>query len=116
MLLLSEGGRAVLPRRYRATLRPIWFFQTCLVFAVQVVGFGKPPKEYPWASATATRCDEQGQSNPQGDHVQFHVVNIAGKFSSELHNAKDKPLGATGPERSMIQVFQWIEPIKTCFA
>jgi hypothetical protein len=80
--------------------------------AVQVGGFGKPPKEYPWANATATRCDEQGQPNPQGDHVQSHVVNIAGKYSFELHNAKDKPLGATGPERSIIQVFQWIEPIK----
>lgn len=81
--------------------------------AFQVGGFGNPPAEYPWATAMAYRCEASGNVNPKGDHVTFQVVNIAGKKSFEYHGpmVKDKPPGAEGPERSIIQVFRWIEPI-----
>lgn len=79
--------------------------------ALQVGGFGNPPKEYPWAAAKAMRCDANGHYNPHGDHVEFQVVNVAGRHSFDLHQPKDRPLGSTGPKRSIIQVFQWIEPI-----
>lgn len=80
--------------------------------AAQVGGFGKPPKEYPWATATAMRCDANGKADSKGDHVQFQIINIAGKRSFELHLSQDKAIGELGPERSIIQVFRWTEPVK----
>lgn len=84
--------------------------------AAQVGGFGNPPKDTdtPWAKASATRCDGDGKPDPQGDHVQYQVINVAGAHSFNLHApvVHDRPLGSTGPERSIIQSFRWVEPIK----
>jgi hypothetical protein len=79
----------------------------------QVGGFGHPPKDYPWAQTTALRCDSDGHVKTNGDHVQFQVINIAGKYSFEFHQRQDKEIGATGPERSIIQVFRWTEPLQS---
>ncbi len=77
----------------------------------QVGGFGNPPKEYPWATANATRCSADGRVNPKGDFVQYEVTNVAGAHSWGLHAVPDRPLGESGPQRSIIQVFSWMEPI-----
>lgn len=78
----------------------------------QVGGFGNPPKEYPWAVAKATRCSQDGKADEKGGWVQFEVNNIAGAHSWGAHALPDRPLGATGPYRSIIQVFRWVEPIQ----
>lgn len=82
--------------------------------AAQVGGFGNPPKDTPWAKASATRMDADGKPNPQGSFVQFQVINVAGAHSFNLHIPRihDRAIGSTGPERSIIQTFQWTEPIK----
>lgn len=77
----------------------------------QVGGFRNPPKEYPWATANATRCDADGKANAKGTFVHYEVTNVAGAHSWFLHAVPDRPLGAKGPYRSIIQEFDWIEPI-----
>lgn len=77
----------------------------------QVGGFGNPPKEYPWATANATRCNAEGKPDGNGEFVQFQVTNVAGAHSWGLHAVSDRPLGSSGPYRSIIQVFSWTEPI-----
>lgn len=77
----------------------------------QVGGFGNPPKEYPWATANATRCSAEGKADAKGGFVQFQVTNVAGARSWGFHAIPDRPLGSEGPYRSIIQVFSWIEPI-----
>ncbi len=81
---------------------------------LQIGGFGNPPKDhYPWAASLARRCDQTGVPNPNGDHVQFQVMNLAGLHSFAYHapNINDKPVGSKGPMRTIIQIFRWVEPI-----
>ncbi|MGH9547729.1 MAG: hypothetical protein ACRD3W_00075 [Terriglobales bacterium] len=94
---------------------PVWTnFKDWWSVAAQVGGFGHPPKDSktPWATASAIRTDADGKPDPKGNFVQFQVINVAGAYSFNLHGVSDRPLGATGPERSIIQTFQWLEPIK----
>lgn len=81
--------------------------------AAQIGGFGNPPKDgsYPWATAMARRCDADGRPNPTGEAVQFQAINVAGHKSWALHADEDRPLGAEGPQRSIVQIFRWIEPL-----
>lgn len=81
---------------------------------VHVGGFGNPPKDnHPWAKTTATRCDENGKANKDGDHVQFQVINLAGKRSWFYHLPQfaDKPIGEKGTMRTIVEVFRWTEPL-----
>lgn len=83
--------------------------------AFQVGGFGNPPKDgdTPWARASAVRIGADGKPNNEGNHVQYQVVNIAGmhSFWEHLKNISDRPIGSTGPQRSLMQVFRWTEEI-----
>ena len=80
---------------------------------VHVGGFGKPPKDYPWAATTATRCNAEGKANKNGDHVQFQVINLAGEHSWFYHlpGIKDKPVGEAGPRRTIVEVFKWTDEL-----
>jgi len=77
----------------------------------QVGGFGNPPKQYPWATANANRCNVDGKPDLKGDFVEYKVTNVAGANSWAYHALPDRPLEAKGPYRSIIQVFSWVEPI-----
>jgi len=78
---------------------------------LQIGGFGNPPKDQPWARATAHRCDENGNSKNDGNYVQFQVVNVAGFHSFGYHWFPDLPTTYNGPMRNITQVFRWTEPI-----
>jgi hypothetical protein len=80
--------------------------------AVQIGGFGNPPRDYPWATASATRCDAESKPNAHGSFVKFSMINIAGLHSWAYHILPDVPMGKKGPYRSIIQVFSWLEPIE----
>jgi len=82
---------------------------------VHVGGFGKPPKDKPEDACTAIRCDADGKPAKDGDHVQFQVVNVAGEKSWFYHlpGFVDKPLGKPGERRTIVEVFQWIEPLQS---
>jgi len=71
-------------------VRGTWFTDT----PDQVGGFGG-------ASATI---------NPDGT-VTFTIPNTAGRNSFLYHTAPDRPLGSTGPMRTIQQTFQWTERI-----
>jgi hypothetical protein len=83
----------------------------------QIGGFGNPPKDssYAWATATATatRCNATGQVDPFGNHVQYQMINVAGRQSFAYHADHDFLPGTEGPQRSIIQVFRWTEPLST---
>lgn len=79
----------------------------------QVGGFGMPPKEEAqWASAMGRRCNFQSSPDPNGDYVQFRVVNLAGMNSFGIHLAPNNPFGEQGPMRTIVQVFEWTEPLR----
>lgn len=86
---------------------------------VQVGGFGNPPKDDPrqWARATATRCDAQGMADITGKFVTFNVMNVAGRKSFLYHfpTVNDRELDevnpVSGPMRSIVQQFRWIEAL-----
>jgi hypothetical protein len=81
----------------------------------QIGGFGNPPQDspYAWATATATRCNAAGQLDPSGNHVQYQMINVAGRKSFAYHADHDFPPGTEGPQRSIIQIFRWTEPLST---
>ena len=78
---------------------------------LQVGGFGNPPKDQSWAQATAHRCDADRRTDLKGNHVEFQVVNVAGRHSFSYHELPDRPLSYNGPMRSIVQVFRWQEKL-----
>lgn len=86
---------------------------------VQVGGFGNPPVDDPrqWARATAARCDAKGTADANGNFVTFNVMNVAGRKSFLYHfpTVTDRELDeegpVSGPMRSIVQQFRWIEPL-----
>ena len=95
---------------------PVWTnFKDWSSVGTQVGGFGNPPKDYTWARASATRCNSEGKPDPRGTHVNYNVINLAGRKSFLYHIdtplTNDKPLAESGPMRTIVQRFSWIEPI-----
>jgi hypothetical protein len=78
---------------------------------LQVGGFGNPPKDYPGATASATRCNADGKPNEKGGFVHYEITNVAGLNSWAYHVLPDRPQGSTGPYRSIVQVFSWMEAL-----
>jgi len=79
----------------------------------QVGGFGNPPKdESPWATATGRRVDGNNRPDRNGQFVHFRVVNLGGTHSFGIHLASNNPFGEHGPMRTIVQVFEWTEPLQ----
>ena len=80
---------------------------------LHVGGFGNPPKDKPWAVTTASRCDAEGKASPDGNYVQFQVINVAGAKSWLYHwwFVRDKPMKEKGRMRTIIEIFKWTEQL-----
>lgn len=79
----------------------------------QVGGFGNPPKdETPWATTMGRRVDGNNRPDPNGQFVQFKVVNLGGMHSFGIHLAPNNLFGEHGPMRTIVQVFEWSEPLQ----